>query len=55
MFTAPVLPYGPFTELVQRRPGLSGTQFDGFSVVTIDDLYERYNDFSRFLDGRSGS
>lgn len=53
MFTAPVLPYGPFTELVQRRPGRSGRQFDGFSVPTIEDLYERYDDFSRFLDGRS--
>lgn len=55
MFTAPLVPYGPFIELVQRRPGRSGTQFDGFSVATIEDLYERYTDFSRFLDVRSAT
>ncbi len=55
MFTRPALPYGPFIELIQRRPGMTGTNENDFSVASIDDLYEQYADVSRFLAARTGT
>ncbi|MCU1499002.1 MAG: hypothetical protein JWM47_2955 [Acidimicrobiales bacterium] len=52
MFSMPTAPYGPFSEFVQRRPAPSGEEFNGFSVPTIEDLYQSYQDASRFLEAR---
>jgi 4-hydroxyphenylpyruvate dioxygenase-like putative hemolysin len=52
MFSAPETPYGPFVEFVQRFDGPNGAAFDGFDVRNIDDLYEEYAKYSRWLDGR---
>lgn len=50
MFSAPQTPYGPFVEFAQRFPGPDGRSFDGFDTRNIDDLYERYADYSAVLD-----
>ena len=50
MFTAPTRPYGTFVELIQRLPGPDGEAFAGFDTKNIDDLYEAYDDYSRWLD-----
>ena len=49
-FAAPTLPYGPFTEFIQRLPGPDGNAFGGFDSMNIDDLYTGYDDFSKHLD-----
>jgi len=50
LFAAPSAAYGNFIELVQRLPGPDGHVYDGFDTMNIDDLYEQYDDFSRWLD-----
>ncbi|MDC0710378.1 hypothetical protein POL68_18015 [Stigmatella sp. ncwal1] len=50
MFVAPQVPYGPFSELVQRIHGPSGQPFDGFDTTNIDNLYEAYVDYSAHLE-----
>jgi hypothetical protein len=52
MFVAPAVPYGPFTEIVQRLTGPCGAAFDGFDVANIEGLYEQYADYSAWLDRR---
>lgn len=54
MFVAPQVPYGPFSELVQRIHGPSGA-FDGFDTTNIDDLYEAYTDYSVHLENRKST
>jgi 4-hydroxyphenylpyruvate dioxygenase-like putative hemolysin len=49
-FVAPIRPYGTFVELVQRLPGEDGSPYDGFDPMNIDDLYERYADYSAWLE-----
>ncbi|HEX8537058.1 MAG TPA: hypothetical protein VF664_06305, partial [Cystobacter sp.] len=55
MFVAPQVPYGPFSELVQRIHGPSGQPFDGFDTTNIDNLYEAYVDYSVHLDNRKSA
>lgn len=50
MFTAPEIPHGPFIELAQRLPGEDGAVFNGFDTSNIDDLYQHYSDYSRWLE-----
>jgi 4-hydroxyphenylpyruvate dioxygenase-like putative hemolysin len=52
MFVAPQAPYGPFVELVQRLLGPEGAAYNGFDVQNIDDLYQYYADYSRWLEGQ---
>lgn len=49
MFIQPNLPYGVFLEFIQRLPNKDGKAFDGFNTMNIDDLYEGYDDYSKFL------
>jgi hypothetical protein len=55
MFVAPQVPYGPFSELVQRIHGPTGQPFDGFDTTNIDNLYEAYVDYSVHLDNRKSA
>ena len=50
LFAAPLQPFGPFIEFIQRHPGPGGLPFDGFDTTNIDDLYEAYADYSRWLE-----
>jgi hypothetical protein len=50
MFIAPAVPYGTFTEFVQRLEGPDGQAFDGFDTTNIDDLYQSYSDYSKSID-----
>ena len=50
MFIAPSRPYGTFVEYIQRLPGCDGQPFNGFDPVNIDDLYQAYSDYSRWLE-----
>jgi hypothetical protein len=55
MFVAPQVPYGPFSELVQRIHGPSGQPFDGFDTANIDNLYEAYTGYSAHLENRKST
>lgn len=50
MFTAPIIPYGPFIEFIQRQAKPDGNAFDSFDTTNIDDLYQYYADYSRSID-----
>lgn len=50
MFTAPIIPYGPFIEFAQRLAKPDGNAFDSFDTTNIDDLYQHYADYSRYID-----
>jgi hypothetical protein len=52
IFTACKIPYGPFVEIIERKLGTDGQPFNGFADVQIDNLYESYDDYSRFLSSR---
>ncbi len=50
MFIQPRTPYGTFLEFIQRLEGPTGAAFDGFDTTNIDDLYESYDNYSKFLE-----
>ncbi|MDP8206338.1 MAG: hypothetical protein P9L92_06715 [Candidatus Electryonea clarkiae] len=52
MFIAPTIPFGPFTEFIQRLPGKDGKPYSGFDQMNIDDLYEEYENYSKSLDSK---
>ncbi len=51
LWTAPNVPYGQFMELVQR-PLLdsSGRTVESFDTQNIEDFYQYYADYSRYLE-----
>lgn len=53
MFTAPIIPYGPFIEFVQRLDTPDENAFDSFDTTTIDDLYQYYVNYSHSLTLKS--
>ena len=53
MFTAPIIPYGPFIEFVQRLTKPDENAFDSFDTTSIDDLYQYYVDYSCSLTLKS--
>ena len=51
LYTAPTVPYGQFIELVQRSPlDSSGKTFESFDAQNIEDFYQYYTDYSRYLE-----
>jgi 4-hydroxyphenylpyruvate dioxygenase-like putative hemolysin len=53
MFVAPSVPYGTFIEFAQRLIGPNGKAFDSFDTTNIDDLYQHYADYSKWLGDTS--
>jgi hypothetical protein len=53
MFVAPSVPYGTFIEFAQRLIGPNGKAFDSFDTTNIDDLYQHYGDYSKWLGDTS--
>lgn len=51
LWTAPNVPYGQFMELVQRPPlDSSGKTFASFDTQNIEDFYQYYADYSKYLE-----